>query len=70
MWSKLQPALIRALRTFIQTFLGVYLAGVTVNASLETLTSKTIVEAALAAAVVALLMNIAEQLGGVSYNRG
>lgn len=70
-WNKLRDAGIRALRTFAQVALSVYLAGISVSPALHELSSWDLIQAALAAGVVALLWNLLEQLGGgVKYPRG
>ena len=63
-------ALIRALRTFVQTALGVYLAGLVASPMLHDLGNWDLVQAALAAGIVAVLWNVLEGLGGAKYPRG
>ena len=63
-------ALIRALRTFVQTALGVYLAGLVASPLLRDLGNWALIEAALAAGIVAVLWNVLEGLGGAKYPRG
>lgn len=63
-------AVIRAVRTFFQAALGVFLATLPINGALGDLTAWTIVGPAIFAGVVAVLMNVAEMLGGATYNRG
>ena len=70
MWEKIRNAGIRALRTFAQTALGVYLAGLVASPALGDLGSWTLIEAAAAAGIVAVLWNVAEELKGVEYNKG
>lgn len=60
-------ALIRALRTFAQTALGVYLAGLAVAPTLGDLGTWPLIQAALAAGIVAVLWNLLEALGGEKY---
>jgi hypothetical protein len=60
-------ALIRALRTFAQTALGVYLAGLAVAPTLGDLGTWPLIQAALAAGIVAVLWNLLESLGGEKY---
>lgn len=60
-------ALIRAVRTFAQTALGVYLAGLAVSPALGDLGSWPLIQAALAAGIVAVLWNLLEALGGEKY---
>jgi hypothetical protein len=63
-------ALIRALRTFAQTALGVYLAGLVASPALGDLGSWTLIQAALAAGIIAVLWNLLESLGGAKYPTG
>jgi len=70
MKDKLVSALIRAVRTFIQTFLGVLLPGLAGATTFEQLTATTALEAAAVAGIIAVLWNLAEELGGASYQRG
>jgi hypothetical protein len=64
-------AVIRAIRTFFQAALGVFLATLPVSGALGDLTAWTIVGPAVFAGIVAVLMNIAETIGGnAPYNRG
>lgn len=60
-------ALVRALRTFAQTALGVYLAGLTVSPALGDLGNWPLIQAAIAAGIVAVLWNLLESLGGDRY---
>lgn len=60
-------ALIRAVRTFAQTALGVYLAGLAVAPTLGDLGTWPLIQAALAAGIVAVLWNLLESLGGEKY---
>lgn len=62
--------LIRAVRTFAQAALGVYLAGLTVSPSLGDLSNAALLEAAAAAGILALILNLYEGLGGKSIPRG
>lgn len=65
-------ALIRAGRTFAQTFVGVFLAGYAGN-SLAELGNLTLLDTAAAAgivAVLALVMNLLEGTANVTYNKG
>lgn len=73
--NKYKAAAIRAARTFLQTFIGVYLAGLGGQAlDLSGLADLTLISSAAAAGVVAVLSfvhNWLETLGeGVDYNRG
>lgn len=72
--QKLANAAIRAARTFAQTFIGVYLAGLVVGPGLADLADITLISSAAAAGFVAVLsfaQNWLEQLGeGVEFNRG
>lgn len=65
---------IRALRTFAQTTLGVYLAGiVATGTSLSGLANISLLDSAIAAGIVATLafaQNLLEVGNGVRYNRG
>ena len=70
MKDKIIAVIIRALRTFIQTALGIYLAGLAVGATLGDISDVALLEAAAAAGIVAVLWNFLEELKGVSYNRG
>ena len=69
-WEAVKPAVIRAARTFAQTALGVYLAGITVAPMLGDLGSWELIQAAIAAGIVAVLWNVSEELGQVKYPRG
>jgi len=72
MKQNLIDALIRAVRTFSQTFLGVFLAGYAGN-SLAELGNLTLIDTAAAAgivAVLALVQNVLEGKARVKYNRG
>ena len=63
-------ALIRAVRTFVQAALGVYLAGLVASPMLHDLGSWELIQAALAAGIVAVLWNVLESVGGAKYPRG
>jgi hypothetical protein len=68
-----KDAAIRAARTFAQTFIGVYLAGlVATNTTLESLADLTLIDQAVAAAIVAVLSFLQNWLeaGHVNYDRG
>ena len=68
----IQNALIRAARTFAQTFIGVFLAGYAGN-SLAELGNLTLLDTAAAAGIVAVLalaMNLIEGSAGATYNKG
>ena len=69
-WEAVKPALIRAARTFAEVALGVYVAGLTVSPMLGELGSWDLIQAALAAGIVAVLVNVLEELRGVNYPRG
>ena len=60
-------ALIRAIRTFGQAALGVYLAGLAGIPGLAELGNWQLIQAALAAGIVAVLWNLLESLGGEKY---
>lgn len=72
--QKLANAAIRAARTFLQTAIGVYLAGLVVSPTLIDLGDTALLSSAAAAGFVAVLsfvQNWLEQLGeGVDFNRG
>jgi len=70
MWENVKNAAIRAVRTLVQTALGVYLAGLVASPALGDLGSWTLIEAGLAAGIVAVLWNLLEELKGVPYSRG
>jgi|ADurb_Total_1213_FD_contig_21_2023700_length_263_multi_3_in_0_out_0_1 uncharacterized membrane protein (DUF441 family) len=63
-------ALIRAGRTFVQTFLSVLIPMLSGVATFAELTTVTALEAAAVAAIIAVLVNWLEELKGVTYNRG
>ena len=63
-------ALVRGVRTFLQAALGVFLAGLVASPTLRDLGNWTLIEAALAAGIVAVLWNVLESLGGAKYPRG
>jgi len=69
-WTKVRDVVLRLLRTVAQTALGVYLAGLSVAPALGELSSWQLVQAALAAGIVAGLWNLLEILGGAKYPRG
>lgn len=67
-----RPA-IRAVRTFIQTAVGVYLAGIVASPTISDLADMTIIDSAVAAGFVAalsLIQNLLEDSRGVHYDRG
>lgn len=70
----MQNALIRAVRTFFQTAIGVYLAGLVAAPTLIDLGDRALISSAAAAGVVAVLsfiQNALEESGAVSFgNRG
>lgn len=66
----LKNAAIRAIRTFAQTFLAVYIPAVVGVTTFRELTVMTALEAAAVAGVIAVLQNWAEILGQVQYPRG
>lgn len=73
MQEKIINILIRAGRTFFQTFIGVYLAGLVVAPTLADLADVKLLAAAAAAAIVAVVsvvQNVLEELGNVTYRRG
>jgi len=66
-------ALIRAMRTFFQTFIGIYLAGLAVDPTLNDLADTKLLASAVAGAIVAVLaflQNVVEEIVPVNYNRG
>lgn len=71
--DNIKDPLIRAGRTFAQTAIGVYLAGVTAPDSLAGLADLGLIEAAVSAgivAVIALVQNWLEETRSVGYPRG
>ena len=67
-----QPA-IRAARTFVQTTIGVYLAGIVAAPTVSDLSNLTLIDSAVAAGFVAtlsLVQNLLEDSRSVSYDRG
>lgn len=74
--ERLKDALIRAGRTFLQTALGVYLAGIIASQTdgLSVFADLTLLEAAAAAGLVAVLSFVQNYLemgsSSVNYNRG
>ena len=69
----MRDAVIRAVRTFAQTAIGVYLAGLVSPDSFEGLADLGLVEAAVSAgivAVVSFVQNLLEASSSVAYNRG
>jgi hypothetical protein len=72
----MSDALIRAGRTFLQTFIGVYLAGVLASTdpnTFEALADLGLIEAATAAGIVAVIsfvQNLLEDSASVDYNKG
>lgn len=62
LWSKVRDPLIRAVRTFAQTALGVWLAGLAVSPTLGDLSSTALLTAAAAAGIVAAAHNVLEEL--------
>ena len=69
-WEAIKPSLIRAVRTFAQVWLGAYLAGLTTSPMLGDLATWTLIQAATAAGIVAVLWNVLEEIGGAKYPRG
>lgn len=72
---RMRDALIRAGRTFAQTFIGVFLAGLvgTAVTTLGDLADLTLLDSAAAAGIVAVLsffQNWLETTGEASYDRG
>ena len=64
---------IRALRTFAQTTIGVYLAGVVASPAVSDLANLTLIDSAAAAGFVAklsLVQNLLEDSRSVGYDRG
>ena len=64
---------IRALRTFAQTTIGVYLAGVVASPAVSDLANLTLIDSAVAAGFVAtlsLVQNLLEDSRSVGYDRG
>ena len=70
MMEAIKNAGIRAVRTFAQTFLAVFIPTIVGVSTFAGLTAVTAIEAAAVAGVIAVLQNWLEQLGGASYNRG
>lgn len=73
MWARIKNPVIRAFRTFVQTTLGVYLAGLTASPVLGDLVDLSLWNAAAAAgfvAVISLVMNLLEESRQATYNRG
>jgi len=66
-------ALIRAVRTFVQTFIGLYLAGLVASPTLVDLANPQLLGVAAAGGIVALLsfvQNVVEEIGPFTYRRG
>lgn len=66
-------ALIRAGRTFLQTFIGIYLAGLVSSDTFEGLADLGLLEAAASGAIVAVIsfvQNLLEDTASVDYNKG
>ena len=64
---------IRAFRTFVQTAVGVYLAGTIANPTISDLADIGLIDSAVAAGAVAalsLIQNLLEQSRNVVYDRG
>ena len=64
---------IRALRTFAQTTIGVYLAGVVASPAVSDLANLTLIDSAAAAGFVAtlsLVQNLPEDSRSFGYDRG
>lgn len=75
MTDYLKSAAVRAARTFAQTFVGVYLAGLVGSATntLGDFANLSLLDSAAAAglvAVLSLVQNLLEERTSVSYNRG
>jgi len=69
----MRQAAIRAARTFVQTTLGVYLAGLVAAPALDDLANIDLLSASAAAGVVAVIafaQNALEGLRDVNYDRG
>jgi hypothetical protein len=69
----MKDAFIRALRTFFQTAIGVYLAGLVAGPALGDLANVDLLSSAGAAGFVAVLsfvQNLLENSAGVTYNKG
>ena len=69
----MSDALIRAGRTFLQTFIGVYLAGLVSPDTFEGLTDLGLLESAAAAGIVSVIsfvQNLLEDSAAVHYNKG
>ena len=72
-WERIRRPVIRAARTFAQTSIGVYLAGVVASPLLEDLADVGLLESAAAAglvSVLALVQNLLEESRQVNYDRG
>ncbi len=64
---------IRAVRTFAQTTIGVYLAGIVAAPAVSDLANLTLIDSAIAAGFVAtlsLVQNLLEDSRSVGYDRG
>lgn len=73
MRKKIRAAAVRAVRTFIQTFLGVYVAGLMGVPMLRDLMNRDLLDTATASAIVAVLafvQNAVETWRDVAYDRG
>lgn len=69
----LKSAAVRAIRTFIQAFLGVFLAGIAGATTLGALTQRNLLEVAAVAGIVAVLslaQNVLEQTTKAPIPRG
>jgi len=71
--NRMRQAAIRAARTFVQTTLGVYLAGLVAAPALGDIANIDLLNASAAAGVVAVIafaQNALEGLRDVNYDRG
>lgn len=72
-WIRVRGPVIRALRTFAQTSIGVYLAGIVASPVVKDLADIGLLDSAAAAGVVsvlALIQNLLEESRSVNYDRG
>lgn len=72
-WETIKPILIRVVRTFFMAFVPVVIASVVAGGSVKVLADFSIWDSALVAGLAAagsLLVNGAEAIKGVQYNRG
>ena len=71
LWDKIKDPIIRSIRTFAQVAVGTYLLAFTgIVPGLADLGNWDIIQASLAAGILAFLWNVSESLGGAQYPRG